>query len=114
MTAMPAPQTGRAVELGADRRRSRRAVRRQSDLIVSVTVSSGEQAEAAVRNVSTFGCNLQSNVPWLRLGRFITIGFEGERAIKGIVRWVRDGFVGIEFLRAISTAEAQAIATREV
>ncbi len=104
---------GRGVELGADRRRTQRIARQVTDAVVSVTASSGEHTEAAIRNVSAHGCNLQSGEPWLRMGRFITIDFGSERSVQGIVRWVRDGSTGIEFLRPISSAEVQQIASGE-
>ena len=110
---MPLHQTGRGVDLGADRRRTQRIVRQLADAVVSVTASSGEHTEAAIRNVSVHGCNLQSDEPWLRMGRFITIGFGSERSVQGIVRWVRDGSTGVEFLRPISDAEVQQIASGE-
>ena len=113
MTALPLPQMGRGVELGADRRRTQRIARQVTDAVVSVTASSGEHTEAAIRNVSAHGCNLQSGEPWLRMGRFITIDFGSERSVQGIVRWVRDGSTGIEFLRPISSAEVQQIASGE-
>lgn len=113
MTALPLQETGRGVDLGTDRRRARRIARQLADTVVSVTASSGEQADAAIQNVSIHGCNLQSDEPWLRLGRFITIGLDPERSVQGIVRWVRDGSTGVEFLRPISSAEAQQIAAGE-
>ena len=101
------------MDLGADRRRTQRIARQSADSVVSVTASSGEQTNAAVRNVSIHGCNLQSDEAWLRLGRFITIALSAERAVQGIVRWVRDGSTGVEFLRPISDAEVQQIASGE-
>ena len=111
---MPLPQTGRGVDLGADRRRTRRIAHRSAEAAVSITASSGEHTEAAIRNVSVHGCNLQSDEGWLRMGRFITIGFGADRAVQGIVRWVRDGSTGVEFLRPISDAEVHQIAAGEV
>lgn len=79
--------------------------------MVTVTLSSGEQTDAAIQNVSIHGCNLQSEEPWLRLGRFVTIRFNRERSVQAIVRWARDGSTGVEFLRPITSAEAQQVAT---
>jgi hypothetical protein len=111
---MPLPQLGRGMELGADLPRSRRRVERQrADTLVPIASPSGEQTVAAIRNVSIHGCNLQTDADWLRMGRVIGIGIGPERKVQGIVRWTRDGSTGVEFLRALSSAEAQRLASSE-
>ena len=67
----------------------------------------GDRTVATVRNISPFGCNLRSDAEWLKLGRFITLRLSVERSIQAIVRWVRDGSAGVEFLRPIDLAEAE-------
>ena len=74
---------------------------------VVIESSMGDRTIATVRNISPFGCNLRSDAEWLRLGRFITIRLSAERSIQAIVRWVRDGSAGVEFLRPIDLAEAE-------
>lgn len=77
---------------------------------VLVQSSRGERCIARLRDISVFGCNLLTEADWLRNGSYISIRLGGDRSIQGIVRWARDGTHGIEFLRAISDAEAQQIA----
>jgi hypothetical protein len=77
---------------------------------VLVQSTRGERCIARLRDISTFGCNLLTEADWLRPGSYVSIRLGGDRSIQGIVRWAREGTHGVEFLRAISDAEAQQIA----
>ena len=65
----------------------------------------GCEAEATVRDISTHGCSIRSDADWLRLGGFLSLEVEADAAIMGIVRWVRDGAAGIEFLRPLQAGQ---------
>jgi hypothetical protein len=47
---------------------------------------------------------------WLRTGIFITVQLSADWSLQAIVRWARNGTGGVEFLRAISEADARSIA----
>ena len=87
----------------------RRAARQRAHGEIEIASSAGETATAQVNDVSPYGCNLNTDANWLRLGRFVTLG-AGERAVQAIVRWSRDGVAGVEFLRPIPEAQANALA----
>jgi hypothetical protein len=72
---------------------------------VVVRSSMGEGTVARLRDISPFGCNLLSDADWLRSGRFISVHPARDSTIQAIVRWTRDGSVGVEFLRPIDLAE---------
>ena len=55
-----------------------------------------------IADLSTHGCCLRSEADWLRLGSFVSISLgEDEPGLQAIVRWVRDGACGLEFLRPV-------------
>jgi hypothetical protein len=85
-------------ETGPERRRSARHPAWGTARLQS---SHGENCEAMLADLSTHGCCVISEVTWLRTGTFVTIGIAEEPPLAAIVRWVRDGSVGMEFLRPI-------------
>lgn len=85
-------------EVGPERRQS---ARHPARAMAKLSSSHGEETEATLADVSMHGCCVKSKVAWLRTGTFITIGIAGESALPAIVRWVRDGSAGMEFLRPI-------------
>ena len=87
----------------------RRVARRLSGRSVVVKSSHGERSRAAIRDVSIYGCSLVCDATWLRMGSFVTIALSVERSIQAIVRWNRGGCSGVEFLRPISSDEAEEI-----
>lgn len=94
------------------RPQTRRAERRPASAPVLVQSSHGDRTKARLRDISVYGCNVISEAEWLRLGIFVAIRLEGGQAIQAIVRWVRDGACGVEFLRPIAEGDAQALADR--
>jgi hypothetical protein len=76
---------------------------------VAIQSSHGDRSKADIRDVSTFGCALDCDAGWLRPGMFIGIALGPEWTIQAVVRWVREGHAGTEFLRPISEAEAREI-----
>lgn len=85
-------------EAGPERRQS---IRLPAWGTARLQSSHGEETEAMLADVSTHGCCVKSEVAWLRTGTFVTIGIAEEPPLAAIVRWVRDGSAGMEFLRPI-------------
>lgn len=91
---------------------TRKTDRRPAWGTLVVQSSHGERSTGILRDISTYGCNLVCNETWLRTGIFIALHFSSDRSIQAIVRWVRGGACGIEFLRPISAADAEWLADR--
>ncbi|MFN3516700.1 MAG: PilZ domain-containing protein [Novosphingobium sp.] len=106
---MPAKLKLESVSSKHGRPLTRRASRFLAHARVTLRSSHGDRAKGSLRDVSVFGCSVQTAAGWLRTGMFITLGLSGDWTIQAIVRWVRDGRAGVEFLRAISEAEAREI-----
>ena len=94
----------------APRPNTRRTSRRIAGAVATVRTSGGERSRARIRDVSVFGCSLVTDADWMRTGIFITVQLAADWSIQAIVRWARDGVGGVEFLRAISEADARNIA----
>ena len=58
----------------------------------------------SILDLSCHGCNLTTGDTGLHPGEFVMIRLEGTEALRGIVRWIRDGEAGIEFLRPLYQA----------
>ncbi len=87
-----------------DRRRERRfAARAQA----SLRSSKGDCAQIAILDVSTHGCAIAAQDSLLRTGSFVSIGLGENPALAAIVRWVRDGTAGMEFLAPIPPDRAE-------
>ena len=97
------------LEATAARPNTRRAARRIAGAVATVRTSGGERSRARIRDVSVFGCSLVTEADWLRTGIFVTVQLAPDWSIQAIVRWARDGVGGVEFLRAISEADARNI-----
>ena len=94
----------------APRPNTRRASRRIAGTVATVRTAGGERSRARIRDVSIFGCSIVTEADWLRTGIFITLQLGPDWSIQAIVRWARDGVGGVDFLRAISEADARNIA----
>ncbi|MCB2079285.1 MAG: PilZ domain-containing protein [Novosphingobium sp.] len=81
-----------------DRRREARHTARGFVRVESVR---GDKADATLADVSTHGCAIKVEAEWLRIGGFVSIGLEDQPLLQAIVRWVRDGNAGMEFLRPV-------------
>lgn len=92
------------------RPQTRRTTRLLTSECVVIQSNHGDRSEADLRNVSTFGCSLQSDALWLRPGLFVAIALADDWTVHAVLRWVREGRAGAEFLRPISQAEAAALA----
>jgi len=87
-----------------DRRRERRFAARA---LASLRSSRGESADIAIIDVSTHGCAVMARDGLLRAGSFVTIGLGENPELAAIVRWVRDGTAGMEFLAPIPPDRAE-------
>ncbi|PKB25640.1 PilZ domain-containing protein [Novosphingobium kunmingense] len=97
--------------LGTEPRPLTRRVDRQTargEIIVQS--AHGHSAAARLNDISIYGCNILAEADWMRCGMFVSIRLSADRSIQAIVRWIRDGSCGVEFLRAIPGAEADALA----
>ncbi len=81
-----------------NRRRSPRGI---VEVAAQVVSSRGERAGMTIANISVHGCSIAGNAPWLRLGGFVSVDLRGGQSMQGIVRWLRDGTAGLEFLRPV-------------
>ena len=97
LTATPRPLT-------------RKAARRPARGMVGVRSSHGDQTVAELHDFSAFGCNIVSAAAWLRIGSFITLRLSDEHTAQAIVRWIRAGSCGVEFLRPLPYADAEQLA----
>lgn len=104
---MPAKLKLESVSTKHGRPLTRRTSRFLAHARVTLRSNHGDRAKGSLRDVSIFGCSVQSEAPWLRTGMFISLGLSDDWTIQAIVRWVRDGRAGVEFLRAITEAEAR-------
>lgn len=88
-----------------DRRRELRVPTRYSARLQS---SRGEIEPAMVADVSLHGCCLNTSAQWLKSGSFVAIGLgEDSPTLAAIVRWVREGSAGMEFLRPIPSDRSE-------
>ena len=95
-------QLARLQSLPSDTRPERRKVSRYpTEVTALLRAASGDQAEVRIADVSTHGCSVRGEAAWLRVGIFLSIGFDEEPGLQAVVRWIRDGSAGMEFLRPV-------------
>ena len=82
-------------------RNRRREPRFATRFDAQIENSRGETAKALLDEVSLHGCRIKANEPWLRVGGFVSIRIEQGAGLQAIVRWMRGGSAGMEFLRPI-------------
>lgn len=86
----------------------RKAPRTMVQVGAKVTSSHGQSTAMTIANISVHGCNIAGDAAWLRLGSFVTVSLNaGGEAMQAIVRWVRDGSAGLEFLRPVPPGHAE-------
>ncbi len=69
--------------------------------MVNVRSPRGDVGVARLADVSLHGCSLHIADSLLRVGGFVSIGIGGQPQLQAIVRWIRDGMAGMEFLAPI-------------
>ena len=88
----------------ADRRRAPRFTAWHEARLQS---AQGDAEDVLLTDVSTHGCCLRSESPRLRVGAILSVAVGDNPALPGVVRWVRDGSAGMEFLRSIPHERAE-------
>ena len=81
----------------------RRSARQSIWALATMTSPRGLTAEAELTDLSVYGVRIASEAEWLRLGQFVSIALGGEPPVQAIVRWMRDGEAGMEFVRPIAS-----------
>jgi hypothetical protein len=82
----------------ADRRREQRHV---TCFEATLEFSNGGQTPVLLADVSLHGCSVRADTDLLRQGAFVSIGLGAESKVPAIVRWIRGGSAGMEFLRQV-------------
>lgn len=88
---------------------TRKAARRPAHGVVVVRSSHGDRTTARLADFSAFGCNIITDAAWLRIGGFIALRLSDEVTVQAIVRWIRNGSCGVEFLRPLPHDDAEAL-----
>lgn len=81
---------------------TRRVVREQARAAASLRTHGGEETATALTDVSTHGCCIRVEERTLRLGQFVALSLTDAGTVQAIVRWVRGGQAGLEFLRPVA------------
>jgi len=81
---------------------ARRAARTRASIAVTIASAQGPETAVMIRDISTHGCSLGPCADWMKPGGFVCLRPSGEAAVTGIVRWIRDGAAGIEFVRPLA------------
>lgn len=89
--------------------RYRKGTRKASRIEVEIDNGNGSWQKFSVVNLSQQGCNLDSVERKFRIGESLSIKFAEMPRLRGSVRWVRDGQVGIEFNVSLSAEIVEAI-----
>lgn len=69
-----------------------------------------ERCEAALSDVSPYGCCVAVSGEWLRPGHFVTITLPDMRPLSAIVRWAHSGSAGLELLQRLACDEPEWVA----
>ncbi|MDG2004332.1 MAG: PilZ domain-containing protein [Novosphingobium sp.] len=93
-----APDEETIEEVASDRRREPRVPARFQAIL---QFSEGDRSEVGLADISSHGCCVRSDSEDLRIGRFVAIGIDDGEMLQAVIRWVRDGAAGMEFLRPI-------------
>jgi len=87
--------------------RRRKVARRPAWAKATVRLTDGDTSEVCLDDISTHGLRLREVASWLRAGQFVSIALGDEAPLQAIVRWVRDGEAGLEFLRPVPRDRAE-------
>jgi hypothetical protein len=93
-----APEEETSAEIVPDRRRELRVPAGYQAIL---EFSEGDSNKVSLADISTHGCCVRSEAEGMRIGRFVSIGIDDGQMLQAVVRWVRDGAAGMEFLRPI-------------
>lgn len=91
------PENANLARLQA-RRRERRF---ETWFDATLETAHGDRADIRIAEVSLHGCRIKGDMDWIHTGAFVSIAAEGGRKLQAIIRWVREGSAGMEFLRPV-------------
>ncbi|PEQ10832.1 hypothetical protein B2G71_20440 [Novosphingobium sp. PC22D] len=86
------------LSMAADRRREPRYA---AACEMTIRSMSGSTTTADLIDMSRHGACIKSEADWLRPGRFVAIGIGQGDMLEAVIRWTRDGSVGMEFLHPV-------------
>jgi hypothetical protein len=104
---MTAPLARLAAAPQAPHVERRRFPRRPAWAAALLRSSHGDESPVVLADVTSHGCCVQCEADWLRVGSFVSLELEQDPALQAIIRWVRDGTAGMEFLREVSSEHAE-------
>jgi len=90
--------------VATERRREPRVTTRFNAVL---QMSDGVSNEVQLADVSAHGCCVRGDAEGLRIGRFVSIGLDEDSMLQAVIRWVRDGTAGMEFLRPIPPEQVE-------
>ena len=82
-------------------RRRRKVERIRAQAEARLASSRGDEESVWLGDASTHGCSVRCEAEWLRTGRFVTVALGADEPVQAVVRWVREGVAGLEFLRPV-------------
>lgn len=85
----------------------RRNTRHKASGAATITNARGDTAKVRLTDVSQHGCAVTGTFDTMRVGAFITITLGSDKPVQGIIRWLRDGSAGIEFLWPLPTGSLE-------
>jgi len=65
-------------------------------------LAAGTGRPLTLSDLSPHGCNIGASHWSFRVGQFLSLKFANAAKVQGIVRWMRDGQLGIEFVHPLS------------
>jgi hypothetical protein len=68
---------------------------------VTITNMIGKTSSSLLIDISRHGACIRCDAAWLRPGSFVKIAIANDDELDAIVRWVRDGSAGMEFLNPV-------------
>ncbi len=96
------PKLFGAAEARRARTEARRVARTRASIDVTIASAQGPEMTVIIRDISAYGCSIGPSADWMKPGGFVSLRPRGEAGVTGIVRWIRDGAAGIEFVRPLS------------
>ncbi|WP_156840498.1 PilZ domain-containing protein [Novosphingobium aquimarinum] len=67
----------------------------------TITNMTGKTASTLLIDISLHGACIRCDAAWLRPGSFVKIAITEDDELDAVVRWVRDGSAGMEFLNPV-------------
>lgn len=94
-----ATQFARLISVEGDKATDRRRQgRRKASRSAKIESAKGTSAKVELADISEHGCAIVGGTDGMRAGGFVSIALGAGKPVQAIVRWVRDGRAGLEFL----------------